>query len=429
MSDIDHLSAIFIESSRNMVFAWLLIIVLAITVLLGFATARYEQILYGLMALCIIIAPSVVFRDPTIMPPWYFIALICIPLLWEAYIPYQFETAIIPSLAIATLGLLMVVELHRFTILRLVPWFAITLTMLFTLAIGGVLYVIQWSTDVVLGTSLLLDGRSEEAINATVMIEFIYFTVAGILAGILFWLYYRHASADPTARMAVPESPQPEREDVTGVQLSSRLGISVKRQTQLARVMQFLLSLILLYGIWSRQIEIITNASIALLITAIPPILERDYHIAIEPGLVLWITSAVFLHTIGTAWFYDTIAHWDHLTHTLSASVVAAGGYAVLRGIHLHVETIYLPRWALFSFTIVFVIAMGVIWEILEFFIDQSALMLGIQPILAQHGITDTMLDMIFNIIGAVIVAAWGTVYLTEISESLANWLEHEFSN
>lgn len=54
------------------------------------------------------------------IPPWYFVGLICLPVLWEAFAPRPLMTAVVPSLALATLGLLMAVELHRFTSLRLV---------------------------------------------------------------------------------------------------------------------------------------------------------------------------------------------------------------------------------------------------------------------------------------------------------------------
>jgi len=45
----------------------------------------------------------------------------------------------------------------------------------------------------------------------------------------------------------------------------------------------------------------------------------------------VWITSAVFLHTLGSAWFYAEIVWWDHLTHALSATLVAGAGYGAAR--------------------------------------------------------------------------------------------------
>ncbi|SDR05263.1 hypothetical protein [Natronobacterium texcoconense] len=426
MTETDKLAALFVESSRNTVLSWLLVLVLGGSLFGGILLEQYESVLFSAVAIAIIVAPAIAFRDPTVLPPWYFVGLICLPVLWDAFGP-QMATAIVPSLALATLGLLMAVELHRFTPLRLVPWFTVVLTVLFTLAMGGLLNILRWSSDVLFGTAFLLDGRTQDAINAAVMIELIYVTLAGLLAGAIFYAYFHTISGQTDSRTAVPSARQSAEEDVESVALSERLGISTRRQRQLVRAMQIALVVVLAYGLWTLQLPVITNAILALVITFIPAVLNRDFNITVEPGLALWVTSAVFLHAIGTAGLYDAIATWDHLTHTLSATVVAAAGYATLQALHIHGESIHLPRWAMFAFTLVFILAMGVIWEILEFFVDQGALVLGIDPVLAQHGIDDTIVDMMFNVLGAIIVATWGTVYLTEFSDSLATQLEERF--
>ncbi|MFP9062239.1 hypothetical protein ACLI4R_17185 [Natrialbaceae archaeon A-chndr2] len=427
MSERDQLAGLFLTGTRNTVVSWLLVGVLGVNLLGGIYLGRYESILFSAVAIVIILAPAAVFRDPTIVPPWYFIALICLPVLWETFAPQPLVTAIVPNLVLATLGLLIAVELHRFTSLRLIPWFAVLLTVLFTLAMAGVLNVFRWSADVLFETRFLLDGRSQDAINAAVMIEFVYATIAGLFGGAIFYAYFRYVTRHPHPQMSVPMTPQEDPPDIKAVSLSNRLGISSVRQVQLVRLMQGGLVVVLAYGLWTLELPVVTNALIALSITVIPAVMKRDLKLAVDPGLAIWVTSAVFLHAIGTAGLYDAFGPWDHLTHTLSATVVGAGGYATLRAIHIHDPAIHLPRWALFAFTVVFVLAMGVIWEILEFIVDQGALMLGIEPVLAQHGIDDTMLDMLFNTLGAVVVATWGTVYLTEIAASLAAQLENRF--
>ncbi|MFC6753672.1 hypothetical protein [Halorubrum tibetense] len=452
MGASDGLAAYFGRSRRNAVLSWLLVAVLTVTIVAGAFLDRREPVLFSVVAIAVVAAPAIKFRDPAVVPPWYFVGLVCLPVLWEAFAPAPPTTGFVSSLAVATLGLLMTVELDRFTPLRLVPWFAVVLTVLLTLAMSGLLNVLRWSSDVVLGTTYLLDGRSQDAVNAAVMVEFVYATVAGLVAGVVFYLYFERAGRGGTtpagpssstgtqSTAAGRDGSVPSRalgepdavgeadtvENATGVVLSDRLGIATRRQVQLVRFMQVVLAGLFVYGLWSRQIAVVTNAALGLGITFLPAILERDYEVAIEPGLVLWVTLAVFLHALGTAGLYDAISTWDHLTHTLSATVVAATGYAALRAIHLHSDTIHLPRWALFSCLLVFMLAMSVIWEIFEFVVDQGALRLDMEPILAQHGINDTIVDMIFNLVGSVIVATWGTVYLTEISESLARTLERQ---
>jgi uncharacterized membrane protein len=55
--------------------------------------------------------------------------------------------------------------------------------------------------------------------------------------------------------------------------------------------------------------------------------------------------------------------------------------------------------------------------------------MLEIGAFLAQHGIHDTMGDMLFNLIGAIVVAFWGTVYLNSLSYKIAEIFEERFDS
>jgi len=48
------------------------------------------------------------------------------------------------------------------------------------------------------------------------------------------------------------------------------------------------------------------------------------------------------------------------------------------------------------------------LWEILEFVIALSADALGVKAVLTQYGLEDTMLDFVFNSIGAIVVAPMG---------------------
>jgi hypothetical protein len=159
--------------------------------------------------------------------------------------------------------------------------------------------------------------------------------------------------------------------------------------------------------------------------------LERDYDIPMDAGLTLWITSAVFLHglgTVGLPWsgasFYQTVWWWDHLTHALSSSVVAAVGYATTRALDRHSEAIYLPPRFTFVFVLLFVLAFGVLWEVVEFALGGLASILGSGNVLTQYGLGDTMLDLVFDTVGAVVVATWGTAHLTGVVGAIQDRIE-----
>jgi hypothetical protein len=185
--------------------------------------------------------------------------------------------------------------------------------------------------------------------------------------------------------------------------------------------MQAGLFILLLMAVFLKDIPTAVNAVAGLAVTFVPAFIKLKYNIALDPGLTLWVTLAIFLDALGTFAFYDNVARWDNITHALSASVVAAAGYVLIRAIDIYTDEIYIPPKVLFLFIMLFVLATGVVWEILEFLTDEMAAELGYKAILAQHGIHDTMIDLVFNLLGAILVATWGTAYLSDISYRLAD--------
>ncbi len=210
------------------------------------------------------------------------------------------------------------------------------------------------------------------------------------------------------------------------MRLRDRVGITVRRQRQLVRLMEFGLVGLLFIGLERGSTGIVVNAAVALLVAQLPPLLERDYNIPMDAGLTLWITAAVFLHALGTVGlpgselsFYRSLWWWDHLTHALSSSVVAGVGYATTRAFDAHSDRIHLPPRFMFVFILLFVVAFGVFWEVIEFGLGGAASLLGSGSVLTQYGLRDTMLDLVFDVIGGVIVAIWGTAYLTDLVGAL----------
>jgi hypothetical protein len=215
------------------------------------------------------------------------------------------------------------------------------------------------------------------------------------------------------------------------MKLRDRLHISKHRQTQLVHGMQLTLFGLIFVGIERGSVNIILNALLGLAVTFLPAILERDLEIPMDPALTLWISAAAFMHAVGVialpgaqSGFYS-IEYYDHLTHALSATVVAATGYATVRAIDQHTEGIDLPPKFMFVFILVFVMAFGVFWELIEFGTDILSDTTGLGASgFTQHGLEDTMLDLMFNTMGGVVVAIWGTVYLADVAEAVQKRLE-----
>lgn len=187
---------------------------------------------------------------------------------------------------------------------------------------------------------------------------------------------------------------------------------SVRVQLLLTLLMQCVLVVMVVYGFLAGQPKAISNGVLALSITFLPAILERNYEFPLDPWLGLWITTAVFLHTLGSSGLYAGIPWWDHVTHSMSASLVAAVGYTVARAVDLHSDEIVIPRRYAFAYIFVIVLAFGVIWELFEFGLDIFGETTGIIPPLSQHGLADTVKDLMFNSVGALIVALFGQAHL-----------------
>ncbi|QLG50691.1 hypothetical protein [Natrinema halophilum] len=415
------------RSERRAALAWLMTIALGVLAISHGFTGSYRWFVFTGFAVAIALLPVAVFRDPLAIPPWDLLILVLLPVVDATVYGESILTGITTYVAVAAVALIVAVEIDRLTAVRMSHSFAVVLVSLTTLAVAGGWNVAQWVADVAFGTDYLLDGRSQDAANRALMIEFAYAAVAGFLAGILFDRSFRSYSESVSERVApADDSGSASKSEPIPALIRDRLDIPDETVRRFSRGMQIALAGLLLFGLFRRDLTTVVNAGVALAITFLPAILERDARLPLEPGLVFWLTVAVFLHALGSAGVYALVGQWDSLTHTISASIVAAAGYAVVRAIDLHTDDVYLPTTVLFAFILVFVLAFGVVWELLEFAIDESARLLGFQAVVAQYGLSDTIVDLMFDSAGAVVAAVWGSFYLTDLSRQIASRLEGE---
>ena len=191
-----------------------------------------------------------------------------------------------------------------------------------------------------------------------------------------------------------------------------------------SRLLQAAIGVILLFGLWVGNISIVVNGVLALGVTFLPAVLERDYRISASPWLVAFISGAVFLHTLGMVGLYDGLWWFDHLTHTLSASIVAGVGYAVVTAIDEYSDEVYLSPRFTFVFVLSVTLALGVFWEVLEFALRVLAQALGMAPVLVQYGLGDTLADLVFDLVGALVAALFGAGVYGEVAETFTERLE-----
>ncbi len=180
-----------------------------------------------------------------------------------------------------------------------------------------------------------------------------------------------------------------------------------ERERWLVRLLQLGLVGIVGYGLYRGELGVAVNGAVALAVTFVPALLRRDAGISLDAGYVLWISTAVFVHAVGILGPYQQLPWYDSVAHALSASIVAAVGYVTVKAVDRNSEKTQLPPELQFAFVLVFVMAFGVLWEILEFGTEQVAAMVGGKALLVQYGLDDVINDLVFNQVGALVVAAF----------------------
>jgi hypothetical protein len=193
--------------------------------------------------------------------------------------------------------------------------------------------------------------------------------------------------------------------------LGERVGLSDTWERLLVRLLQLGLAGIAVYGLVTGRLGMAANGALTLSVTLVPALLRREYGYTMDAGLVLWITLAIVLHVIGSLGLYSQFSWYDEITHTVSATVVAGIGYATFRAFEQHSDAIDVPSVFRGVFIVVFVLAFGVGWEVFEFGAVEVARLLGFDSPVTVYGIDDIVTDFVFNGVGAVLVALWGTDY------------------
>lgn len=198
------------------------------------------------------------------------------------------------------------------------------------------------------------------------------------------------------------------------------MDIPERYKRHLVRLLQGGLLVLTAYGVYRGNAGIAVNGGGALLVTFVPALLQRDRGVVMSAGFVLWVTAAVFVHAVGILGPYQRYPWYDSVAHALSASVVAGVSYAFFRAVELHSERVELPQQLRFLFVLVFVMAFGVLWEVLEFTSGILAKAAGRSEVLIQFGMQDIIYDLTFNLLGGVVVVAWSRARPMRVAWSLA---------
>lgn len=164
-------------------------------------------------------------------------------------------------------------------------------------------------------------------------------------------------------------------------------------------------------------------------LTAGPLLLRDRIPIRIPTQLellaVLFVFASLFLGEVRS--YYERYWWWDLLLHGCSGLLLGIVGFLLVYVLN-ESERIGLqmrPRFvAIFAF--VFAVAIGALWEVFEFAMDQLFGTTMQKPMLGDpSGLTDTMWDLIVDAFGAAVVSAFGWWQMKRRRRSfLERWIE-----
>ena len=190
----------------------------------------------------------------------------------------------------------------------------------------------------------------------------------------------------------------------------------------LAYLFQFLIAGNILIAFSLGEYSQVFGGIIALGLTMVPAAVTRRGYITLPWEINLLVALSLYLHIAGgVRGFYEIYyPYYDKVAHLISGITVSVLAFVAVLLLD-RFSRLNLSRRMIVGFVIIFAMAMEGFWEIYEWTFDTF---LGTT---LQHGLDDTMLDMIFVLVGAVGVALAGNRYLSEFSkEELTRKMVHE---
>lgn len=176
--------SLLFSKKKNAVFSWFLAVYLLVTAFNIFLDGNLMWSIYTFSIFLLVILPVFRSRKLTEMVPFEVLFLLVIPFTLKGIEFGLVGSHTLNYLSASTVALLVIVELDTFTPFKTNRWFAVYLVMLTTAAIAGLWAVLRWFSDIYLGTHLIV---SEDLL----MWEFAAATLAGLVAGKIFGVYFR----------------------------------------------------------------------------------------------------------------------------------------------------------------------------------------------------------------------------------------------
>mgnify|MGYP001596338174 CR=1 FL=1 len=182
----------------------------------------------------------------------------------------------------------------------------------------------------------------------------------------------------------------------------------------LSYIMQVLIFIYIIMGIFEKNYLPVFEGTMALIITFLPNLLKRKWGIHLPWTLNFLIVLSLYLHAEGRLLSFYTLFYpvYDKIGHFIGSATVALLGFSLAIILDKYTK-IKLNKGSLIFFIVIFALTMGGLWEIIEFTSDT---LIGTNH---QPGLSDTMLDLIFDLLGGLFIALLTHVNFNTMKEHI----------
>jgi len=192
--DSSRLESLVEDARVNALLAWLLAGAVFVVAVGNAAVGSYLWAGFAGAVLALVLVVPAGYGSPRAMLPWELLLLASLPLLGRTVATVPVTSDLATYLSVAAVALIVAVELQAFTTVEMTPRFAVGFVVA-TLAAAGAWAVVRFGLDATFGTQFLgvppAPGIEVDPRERALMLEFVYSTVAGVLAGLIFEGYFR----------------------------------------------------------------------------------------------------------------------------------------------------------------------------------------------------------------------------------------------
>ncbi|MBI5414711.1 hypothetical protein HZA38_04315 [Candidatus Peregrinibacteria bacterium] len=188
------------------------------------------------------------------------------------------------------------------------------------------------------------------------------------------------------------------------------MDIADKIQLRISYIIRVALLIAFFFAIFTGHWLNIFLAGTAFYFSFLPAIIEKNYKVSLPTELeflcVIFIFCSLYLGEIQD--YYVRFWWWDIVVHGSSGVLLGILGFLLVyilnkeKSTRIHMDTIFI---GIFSF--VFAVAIGALWEIFEFGVDN---IFGAN--MQRASLEDTMWDLILDSLGAFLASLGGYYYL-----------------